>query len=77
MKRWNSPDFVSLDITETAGNNHQNGNTHGKPCVYDPTLECNAQGNGKGICNNCIYNPGSSSNTGSGNSGDGDTDIMS
>ncbi len=57
MKNWNTPNITELNISETAGNNHQNGNTHGKLCVYDPSQVCNAQGNGKGICNNCMYNP--------------------
>uniref|UniRef100_UPI004055A585 hypothetical protein n=1 Tax=Acetatifactor sp. TaxID=1872090 RepID=UPI004055A585 len=56
MKTWNSPAIEDLDFSATAAN-HQNGNHHGRICRYNSSLHCNAQGNGNGICNNCIYNP--------------------
>ncbi len=74
MKNWNAPEILDLNITETA--NHQMGNNHGKMCIYDGSQPCNAQGNGKGICRNCVLNP-SSSNSSNGSGFDGDVELSS
>lgn len=57
MKKWNKPELAVVEIKETAKQDHQNGNTHGKVCKFNPSLGCNAQGNGNGICNGCVNNP--------------------
>ena len=54
MKMWNEPKIEELDISATE--NHVNqGNGQSKMCKYIPDTKCNANGNGKGICNNCVY----------------------
>jgi len=57
MKEWNAPELITLDLTETAGNDHQSGNSNGKRCQYNGAYSCNSQGNGKGVCNGCSLNP--------------------
>lgn len=62
MKKWSTPQLVSTEIRYTEKQHHQNGNTHGKVCVFEPNAVCNAQGNGKGICNGCFFNPNKTEN---------------
>ncbi len=72
MKTWTTPEIASINLSSTA--NHQSGNSLGKVCKNNPTIPCNAQGNGKGICKNCIYDI---ANSQSGLVGGSSTETMS
>lgn len=54
MKTWNSPELVTLDISNTEWS--ANGNNHGKMCIFNDAIPCNKNGNGNGICKNCPNN---------------------
>ena len=64
MKQWKEPALEELNISATTEQGH-NYDKNGKECIWVPGEPCNAKGNGKGICNNCPLNPGTSIDTGS------------